>query len=130
MASGVPCFAVKKEFLLKNNITFNNRLGAGQEIFCGEDSVFFKDMCRCKAKIYLSPQLISYVDQGESSWFKGYNERYFLSVGYVYACIYGVLAPLAIFRRAFKIERDKCSFTKRQTIAMMFKGRKRQRKGE
>lgn len=130
MSSGVPCFAVKKEFLFKKNITFNNRLGPGQEIFCGEDTVFFKDMCRFKAKIYLSPQLISYVAQEESTWFTGYNERFFCSIGYIYGCVYGMLAPLAILRRALKTSRNKSNLSKKQMIITMLNGSNKHRKGE
>jgi len=88
MSAGMPCFAVKRDFLMKSNLFFNITLGSGAEIYCGEDSVFLNDLIKKKAKVYLSPTLISYVSQDGSSWFDGYNERFFLSAGYR---IYGIL---------------------------------------
>ena len=92
-SAGVHGFALKREFLEKNNIYFNEDIGPGREIYCGEDPEFIVELFKHKANIYLSPQLISYVDQSDSSWFKGFDdEQYFISVGYVYATIYGKLA--------------------------------------
>ena len=128
MSAGVHALAVKKEFLEKNNIWFDNSIGPGREIYCGEDSVFIDTLIKNKAVIYLSPVLLSYVKQQESSWFKGYDEQYFISVGYIYSSIYGVLAPLAALRRAF---RDRNKTNGKSTFGKMFftmlKGIKKQK---
>lgn len=123
MSAGVHCLAVKRECLIKNNIFFNVSIGPGNEIYSGEDSVFLNDMITNKVSIYLSPALLSYVSQGESSWFKGYDEQFFTSCGYVYACIYGLLAPLVIIRRAIKTrKRKKCTTNIITMIKLMLKG--------
>ncbi|MBP3706136.1 MAG: glycosyltransferase family 2 protein [Clostridia bacterium] len=128
MSAGVPGFCIKKTFLQKNNITFNCILGSGAKIICGEDSVFLSELLKHKAKIYLSPTLISLINQGESSWFKGYTEQYFNSIGYVYSCIYGILSPLAIIRRALILKRKKeCDLKLYEILRMMMTGRKQHR---
>lgn len=129
MSAGVPGLAVRTKFLEKNNIWFDNRMGPGREIYCGEDSVFLNQLFKNKAKFYLSPKLLSYVNQGESSWFKGYDEQFCISVGYIYYIIYGGLAPFAAFRRAFRLSKNKnCSLNVTQIFFAMIKGIKMHRK--
>lgn len=125
MSAGVPGLAVRTKFLEKNNIWFDNRMGPGREIYCGEDSVFLNELFKNKAKFYLSPKLLSYVNQGESSWFTGYDEKFGIAVGYTYDCIYGKLAPLAIIRRMIKFDKKKCNISKKQIFISMMRGRKK-----
>lgn len=129
MSAGVHDLAVRKEFLEKSDIWFDNRIGPGRDFYCGEDSVFLNDLLKCKAKIYLSPMLLGHVNQQGSSWFKGYDKQFCLSVGYIYSLIYGSLAPLAAFRRAFKeSKRKNCDLTLKELFFTMLKGIKNQRK--
>ena len=123
MSSGVPCLAIKRTFLLDNNIFFDVNLGPGAKNYCGEDSVFLSDILRRKCVIYLSPELISYVNQGESSWFNGYDEQFFVSSGFVYARLYGILAPLVILRRAKNTKKRKsCTASFASMVLLMMKG--------
>ena len=129
MSAGVHALAVKKDFIEKNNIRFDNHIGPGREIYCGEDSLFLNDLLKNKAKMYLSPVLLSYVKQEDSSWFNGYTEQYCLSVGYIYSSIYGVLAPLAAIRRALKTTKIRqCNLTFKQLLLTMLKGIRKHRK--
>lgn len=128
MSAGVHGFAIKRDFLIKNNALFNVGIGPGCNIYCGEDSVFLSDICKACAIVYLSPILISYIKQGESTWFKGYSEQYFISVGYIYDCLYGVLSILAILRRTFRYNKTKCNYSRKQVFSMMLNGRKKHRK--
>ena len=131
MSAGVPCLAIKRKVLVEKNINFNPKLGSGQKIFCGEDTLFYSDLCKNKVSVYLSPILLSVINQGESSWFKGYTEQYFNSIGYVYDCTYGEMSVLAIVRRAFRIRKNPdCKYTVLQSISMMLEGRRKHRKGE
>lgn len=130
MSAGTQGFAVKREFLIKNNIFFDSGIGPGRKIYCGEDSVFLNDMIKKDARIYVSPVFISYIKQNESSWFKGYDEQFAISVGYIYSLMYGGLAPLFAFRRAFKeSKRKKCDLRFKQLFLTMLRGIKMKRKG-
>lgn len=106
MSGGVIGVAVKRSCLDRVHLWFNNDMGPGTQIFCGEDSVFMSELINKKVKFYLSPIQIGFVKQEDSSWFRGYNEKYYLSTGYVYKCIYKGLALLAIIRRAWKMRGD------------------------
>ena len=72
--------------------------------------------------------LLSYVNQGESSWFTGYDERFGIAVGYTYDCIYGFLSPVAILRRILKFNNKKCNISKFNMFFYMMKGRNNHRK--
>lgn len=126
MSAGVHCLAIRKEYLHKNNISFQLNMGPGENIICGEDTAFFRDLLKCGAKIYVTPTFLSYIDQGESSWFKGYTEKYFVSVGYVYSRTYGSIARLAILRRAYRLS-GKTDYTFQQMVKLMNSGMKQQR---
>jgi glycosyltransferase involved in cell wall biosynthesis len=126
MSSGVPCLVIKRDFLVNKNIYFQTNLGPGAEYIFGEDSAFFSDIIAGKAKIYVSPILLSYINQGVSSWFKGYNEIFFKSLGYVYSRVYGRLAMLAIYRRALRL-RGKTDKSFKEMVSLMRLGAKQQR---
>lgn len=131
MSAGVHCLAVKREFLVKNNVFFDASIGPGREIYCGEDSVFINTLFKRGAAIYHSPELISYVKQEDSSWFCGYTEQYFVSCGYIYGRIYGILAPLACLRRAYRIKkRKKCDWKFCRMVALMLGGVRSGRKAK
>lgn len=127
MSSGVHCLIIKRECLLNNNLFYQSNLGSGAEIVCGEDTAFINDLLKLKIKLYASPTLLSYINQGESSWFKGYNEKYFTSIGYVYSRIYGKFALLAIYRRAYRLKNKTKDFTFSKMVKIMKKGMKKQR---
>ena len=67
----------------KKNISFDERFGAGSIYNCGEDSIFIQDVKNSGLKVYEFPALIGTVDSSESSWFAGYNEKYFFNIGAV-----------------------------------------------
>lgn len=123
MSAGVPCLAIKRSFLLDNNIFFDVNLGPGAKNYCGEDSVFLSNLLKRKCIIYLSPELLAFVNQGESSWFVGYDDKFFTSTGFVYARLYGVLAPLVILRRAKNTKKRKnCTASYASMVSLMMRG--------
>lgn len=62
------------------NIWFNNLLGPGSMYSFGEDSLFIERF-REKGNVYLYPQSIGFVSFDKSSWFNGYNEKYYYDKG-------------------------------------------------
>lgn len=129
-SAGVHAFAVKRSFLLDNGLLFDVRVGPGRYIYCGEDSQFLNDLRRAGARIYLSDKLISYAKQDGSSWFEGYTERYFISAGYTYQKLYGLLAPLAALRRVIKTRRrPDCNAPFRSAFTAALKGIRMGREG-
>ncbi|WP_288887380.1 glycosyltransferase family A protein [uncultured Eubacterium sp.] len=123
MSAGVPGFAIKKSVLDNYDIRFSENVGPGKEYYCGEDSIFLKKLYDNKVNIYISPILISYVKQEESSWFDGYSDRYFITSGYIYKKLYGRMALLFVIRKAFRLK-NKSGKKIMEIIGLMKKGMK------
>ncbi|MBQ9514330.1 MAG: glycosyltransferase family 2 protein [Clostridia bacterium] len=66
---------------IKDKIFFDERLGAGTENGAGEENKFLFDCYRKGLKIYHYPYYIAKLKESESSWFKGYDEKYFYNRG-------------------------------------------------
>ena len=86
---GVVRMAVKSTSIRRENIMFNRCFGGGTSFSSGEDSIFIMDMLRKGLKIYTYPKQIAVLDNEtvKSTWFKGYNEKYFYDKGLFFRCI-------------------------------------------
>lgn len=73
--------AFKKESFYKNNLFFNINFGAGSKYSSGEESLLLRLANKKSFKIYEYPKTIATVDDNESTWFKGYNEKFFYDKG-------------------------------------------------
>lgn len=78
---GACRIAFRRERLQKANICFTELFGGGCPYGSGEDSLFLRDMLRKGMKIYTSSICIGAVNQDSSSWFQGYNEKFFYDKG-------------------------------------------------
>lgn len=98
MRYGAARIAIKRESLLKSNIWFSLLYGGGAPYSCGEDALFIREAIRKGLKIYASPYIIADVKQEESSWFKGYNEKYYFDRGVWLANAFPIIKyPLALY---------------------------------
>lgn len=71
----------KRSSIVDNNIKFNTLMGSGAEFYLGEENIFLYDSLKKGLKILYKPIDIAKVDVSESSWFEGYNTKYFNSLG-------------------------------------------------
>jgi glycosyltransferase involved in cell wall biosynthesis len=103
---GVWCEIFRSDFLRENNIRFDEKVGPGSLIISGEDVIFNHLVSRSSRFIYQAKSCIALVNQTNSTWFKGYDERYFMATGYVYSSIFGINARLffALHRLKHKSE--------------------------
>lgn len=85
--------AVRRERIWEKNIWFSLLFGGGAPFSCGEDSLFLWDCIRRHLHVYASPTTIGIVTHGESSWFSGFTEKYFIDRGYFYRTL---SAPLSL----------------------------------
>ena len=73
---------VNAKKILDNNIRFDEAFGAGSKFEMGEENIFLADIFRKHLKIYYVPEKIGTLKVNHpSSWFKGYNEKYFIDRG-------------------------------------------------
>lgn len=122
-SSGVWGLAVRSNVLKKYNLHFHERFGPGAEFFCGEDTIFIMKMLDLGIKLYRSPIDIAGIDQTESSWFRGFNERYFITTGRVFQEIYPGLSYLLAVRSAYRFSKRKnCTIPFLQILKYYFEG--------
>lgn len=94
---GAVSFAIRTEKLLESGVTFSLLFGGGAKYSSGEDSLFIKEFMDKGYKVYTSPIEIGEEKVGESTWFKGYDNKFFYDRGVLYHFLYGLLAkPMAI----------------------------------
>lgn len=79
--------AFKKNSIDKYNIKFNNLFGAGAIYSSGEDTLFLVDALKHNLKIYSSVKNIGVVNHIKSTWFNGYNDKYFFDKGALFTAI-------------------------------------------
>ena len=108
-SSGVWGLVIKFKAQQRCSLHFNENFGPGTDNYCGEDTIFLMEMLKKKIKVYRSPVDIAGIDQTESSWFQGHNERFFTTVGKVLSIIYPRLSYLIVIRSAWKAHRRKDS---------------------
>lgn len=77
--------AFKKKSI--EGITFNNLFGAGAKYTSGEDTLFLVSSLKKGLKIYSSKKYIGIVNHTTSTWFKGYNEKFFFDKGALFTAI-------------------------------------------
>lgn len=81
MRYGTCAVAVRRNALLRHNITFHQCFGGGCIYGSGEDSLFIKDCFSYNLKVYGSEIVIGECKKNQSSWFSGFNEKYFYDKG-------------------------------------------------
>ena len=81
--------AVKTDVLKEKNLRYSTLFGGGAKYSNGEDSIFLKDAFDKKVAMYASPVLLGQETPGESTWFAGFNEKFFFDRGVLFAFLYG-----------------------------------------
>ncbi len=89
-----PTYAVaaRTESLHRANVCFSLLFGGGARYSNGEDSLFLHDCLKKGLHLYTSTETIGQEVYRESTWFKGYDEKFFVDRGVLYHYLYGALA--------------------------------------
>ena len=101
----------RREKLLYNNITFSLLFGGGAKYGAGEDVTFVQDCIKAGLKVYKSPVIVSTMEQNSSTWFKGFDEKYYRDKGALLAANFPFLSNVGIYIQAFKKRGGNYSFT-------------------
>lgn len=103
---GAVSFAVRRESLMKSGVTFSLLFGGGAKYGSGEDSLFLKEFMDKGYSVYTAPVIIAREEAGKSTWFGGYNEKFFRDKGVLYKYLYGRFHNLMALR-FLMVHRDK-----------------------
>lgn len=102
MKYGTHAVAIRKSSLLRENLKFNELFGGGCIYSHGEDSDFIFSCYRKKLKVYAYEYILGITAKDESTWFKGFNEKYFYDAGALSKNTFGILSYLHMLRLAIK----------------------------
>lgn len=79
---------------IKEQIKFDTILGAGTPNGCGEENKFLLDCHKAGLQIYYVPVEIASIVPKQSTWFFGYNQKFFFNRGKTTRYMLGV--PISI----------------------------------
>lgn len=88
---GACRIAVRRDSLLKKRIMFSVLFGGGAKYSCGEDTIFICDFLKNGLKCRSCTNQIGVNMHGESTWFKGYNEKFIYDKGVLLRQLFGVV---------------------------------------
>lgn len=98
--------ALRTEKQRTANVWFSLLFGGGARYAAGEDSLFLADCLRKGLKLYRSPLCLGAETARESTWFSGYNDKFFRDRGTLYRALYGRMAGLLALRFLYKNRRE------------------------
>lgn len=124
--AGGPGFSCTKEFAKTNKVRYNENIGTPNYICAGEDSLFYRDLVKSKADLYRSNVVLFKVaiDETNSSYFKGINEQYVTTRGFITKTIHPYLFFIYKYRHALRFKKQGSELSFRQIIKFLKKGAK------
>lgn len=100
---GAARFVLRRESIVNKGIRFSLQFGGGAPYSAGEDTLFLHECLKKGLNIAAVPYAIAEIDQSaESTWFCGYNEKYFYDKGALYQAMSPLLAPIYAVRFVLK----------------------------
>lgn len=105
-----PAYAIcaRRDKLIDSGVKYSLLFGGGAPYMNGEDSLFLHDCLRAGLNIYRTTVSLGHERVSESTWFKGYNEKFFFDRGVLYHFLYGKMAFILGFRFLFKNRVEMC----------------------
>lgn len=116
-------FAVKTNKIRKANIAFSLLFGGGATYSNGEDSLFIRDCLKAGLRVFTAPITIGTEQPRPSTWFHGFNEKFFFDRGVLYVFLYGALAKPMAMRFLLKNKKTMCKeISFKQARKLMYDG--------
>ena len=119
---------VRRERLLAKNVWFSLLFGGGAKYSNGEDSMFIWDCLKKGLKAIALPVMIGKEEARPSTWFNGYNEKFFFDRGVLYQALYGKMAKPFAYRFLWKHkgmifdDKETCKLSMKEAYSLMKKG--------
>lgn len=104
-------FGVRTERVHALNISFHLLFGGGAPYSNGEDSLFIMECIRKGMQVIKVPVTLGHENGRESTWFKGYNRKFFYDRGVLYHFLYGPLKYLMGLRFLLAHKGEMCRET-------------------
>lgn len=121
---GAVRLAFRRSAIEKKNIWFNLQFGGGAKYGSGEDSLFIRDMLARKLKLYTYPESIATIPKSESTWFEGYNEKYYRDKGALLTALFPRMAFIMIILFIAKNKHQFQEYSFPRIIKIMYGGKR------
>lgn len=118
---GGATMAARRDALIRGNITFHQSFGGGCPFSAGEDTLFLKACFDAGLRVWSHPYALGTCCKDTSSWFVGYNEKYFYDKGVLVRHLFPKSAWLMglYFGARFKRETD---ISVAQRVRLVYRG--------
>ena len=106
----------------RKNINFHRMFGGGTPFANGEVTIFLCDCVDRGLKVLTCPQTLGEEHNNSSTWFAGYDDKYFHDRGVLFAYLHPVLAKPLCAYHVFKHRGKYHSYGLKKAIAKMWEG--------
>lgn len=115
--------ALRTASFRKKNLTFSLEFGGGAPYMSGEDSLFIYNAIKRGLVAYAVPIGLGTVTHETSTWFHGYDEKFFLDKGALFAAISKSWGKIFVIYYVLRNYKSFNNFgTKLHLIKLVFKG--------
>jgi ABC-type glycerol-3-phosphate transport system permease component len=101
---------------------FNTMFGGGCRYSCGEDTLFLRECLRKGLKIVAVPAALASIQDGDSTWFDGYTDKYFFDKGVLYYALDKRFCKLHALIHGFRYRKKYAAYGWKQAVVQMWKG--------
>lgn len=123
MNYGAARIAFRRKNIQYHAISFNTMFGGGTPHCCGEDSLFLNSCLRAGLKIIAVPQaLAELTEERDSTWFNGYNEKFFFDKGVFFRLAHPKVGRLLIVLLMLKHKNFRKDITLFNCVKLAFSG--------
>ncbi len=119
---GTVHFVFKREAIAKKNIFFSTYFGAGSPHGGGEDSLFIADAHRKGLRVRTSCKLLAKIYNDESTWFEGFNQKFFYNKGKLSRALFPRSYKLYIEQYLFRHKEYFEQISRKEARSLMLKG--------
>ena len=118
-----PTYAVaaRLEALRRANVGFSLLFGGGARHGNGEDSLFLHDCLKKGLHLYADTARLGEEVYRKSTWFEGYNAKFFRDRGVLYHSLYGVMAKAFSLRFLLRLK-DTGELSRKEAYGLMRQG--------
>lgn len=110
---GAARMAIRRSAILKHHLAFSTLFGGGCIYGSGEDTILIRDCFRKGLRVYSHDFVIGKCAKDTSTWFSGYNDKYFYDWGAMVACAFPKAKHLMKWYFAWKLKKKSGASLKR-----------------
>ena len=119
--------SARRNRILYNNVYYSLLFGGGAKYGAGEDTTFIQDCLKAGLRVYKSPIKIADVKQDGSTWFTGYNEKFYKDKGALLEANFPMISEFGVIYESIKHKKDGV-FSSRELYKIYRSGLKEYRK--